>query len=99
MEINGYPIEDSGTIFKYTSTLLFTFNIDEEKIVGWRFDDNGFKGVTHINVEMIGQNKFIIKGESLLYTLQETWELIYPDKINRKSKNKNKRIVKQINQK
>ena len=91
-EITGHPIDDSGTAYKYTAIHVFTFDFDKTEIVGWGFDNNGYKGVMErMTLTMTGDNKFIIKGESILYKLQDDWELLNENQIKR-----NRSIVDKI---
>jgi hypothetical protein len=81
MFVSGQMVDNSSN--KYTSSVVFTVN-ENEAIVGWGFDEDGYKGIVEYKGTISG-NKVILKGKSKDYTVEITYE-IYSDKLTRISK-------------
>jgi|GEM_PF-6546240 len=68
---------------KYSNSALFTVN-DKNEIVGWGFDEAGYKGIVNYKGEL-SDNKVTLTGENLNYIVEVTFD-IKDNMLIRKSK-------------
>lgn len=68
---------------KYSNSAVFTVN-DKNEIVGWGFDETGYKGIVRYKGEL-SDNKVTLTGESTNYNIEVTFD-IKDNLLIRKSK-------------
>ena len=81
MNIRGQM--EGNSSYKYTSSAVFTVG-EKEEIVGWGFDEDGYKGIVQYKGKIDG-NKVVLKGKSRDYSVELSYEVI-SGKLIRKSK-------------
>jgi hypothetical protein len=58
---------------KYSNSAVFTVN-DKNEIIGWGFDETGYKGIVNYKGEL-SDNKVIFMGECLNYNIEVSFDI------------------------